>query len=89
MVTGSMTVDTAGEWLVAQSVCTHIHIAENDQAGTADWTMQAPDATSSIVTVPAGQARDIFAANPFQPGEKIARLAAVSGSMTFTWMEML
>ncbi|MGH9535481.1 MAG: hypothetical protein ACRD2E_11555 [Terriglobales bacterium] len=89
MFTGTMTVDTSGEWLVARSVSNHIHIAEDDQRGTADWTMQAPDASSPVVTVPAGQARDIFTAGRFLPGEKVALLAAATGSMTFTWMEML
>ncbi|MGH9439251.1 MAG: hypothetical protein ACRD22_15480 [Terriglobia bacterium] len=84
-----MTVDTTGEWLVVQSVCNHIHIAENNQAGTADWIIQAPNVNSPLLTVPAGQARDIFTATRFLPGEKVALLKAVTGSMTFTWMEML
>lgn len=84
-----MTVDTGGEWLVAQSVCSRIHIAEDDQKGTADWTIQAPDATSPILTVPAGQARDLVTQTRFLPGEKIALLRAVTGTMTFTWSEFL
>lgn len=89
MVTGKMTVDTTGEWLVARSVCNLIHIAEDDQKGTSDWTMQAPDATSPILTVPAGQARDIPTKTLFQPGEKIALLASLVGTMNFTWSEHL
>ncbi|MGH7442575.1 MAG: hypothetical protein ACREKE_07890 [bacterium] len=84
-----MTVDTLGEWLTVQSVCNHIHVAENNQAATSDWTIQAPNVGSPILRVPAGQARDIRTSARFLPGEKIALLTAITGSMTFTWMEEL
>jgi len=85
MTTGTMTVDTGGEWLVALSTCSRILVSENAQTGTAAWTYQAPLATSDTVTVPAGAAKQ-FTGN-FQPGSKVALLAAASGSMTFTWQE--
>ena len=84
-----MTVDTLGEWLVAQSVGRSIHIAENGQAGTSAWTIQAPNSTSPALLVPAGQARDFTTTNPFVPGEKVMFLTAAVGSMTFTWSETL
>lgn len=86
MTTGSMTVDTGGEWLVVLSICSSILISENAQLGTAEWIIQAPKNTSPAVTIPAGAARTLTQGR-FLPGDKVAFLSAVTGSMTFTWEE--
>lgn len=89
VTTGSMTVDTLGEWLITISNCFSIHIAEDAQLATANWFIQAPNSNSPKLQVPAGQARDIISKHEMPAGTKVCFISAASGSMTFTWMETL
>lgn len=84
----TFTVDAVGndEPVTVQTDCRRVVVYENNQAGSADYTVRAPFSTSPAVTRPAGSKTEFSRESGqggFRAGETIAFVAMVSGSVTF------
>ncbi len=94
MVTYSFVVDnTAQVPIVAQSNAHEIEIYENDQAGSTDYIIYAPLASSPAVTRPAGTKTEIRPSigATHQPffivGQIVGYVKTISGSITMAQVE--
>jgi hypothetical protein len=85
--THSFTVDAIGddEPVTAQSNCQKITVFENEQAGTANYTVRRHSRNAPAVTIPAG-AKFVFE-GPFLKGQTAGFVAAASGSFTMAQVE--
>lgn len=88
----TFTVDNITQLAIkTKTNCTKIVLYENDQAGTSDYLVRAPTATSPQATKPAGQKWEIpmgFAPGRYYPaGTIVGYIVLVSGSVTWVQEE--
>ena len=86
--TYTFTVDALGndEVAYARSYCNQIILGENAQAGTVDWKFRFTSGGDQV-TVPAGGTWTFRSS--YAPGDFVAFVSTVSGSMTMAQVEQI
>ena len=93
MTTYSFVVSNSGPVaVVSQGTPSEILIMENDQAGTTDYTVQAPTLSNAAVTRPAGSQTRFtpqgLGIKYFYAGQIVGYVQTIAGSITMVQMEL-
>jgi len=81
----TFTVDAAGdpEKYTVKQMCRRVTVYEDAQAGTTDYKVYIPAASTTPVTKPAGSKFTFEPGGWMMPGDQPFALATVTGSVTF------